>query len=118
MEKELVCISCPLGCRLHVSWTGAGDIRVDGNQCPRGEIYGREEILAPKRVVTATCSVSGKEHRRLPVKTDKPLPRELVDDLLNEVYRLAISLPVKTGDVIMADIAGSGVNLVATDTIH
>lgn len=114
MEREIICISCPIGCRLKVSWKNESDITIEGNRCPRGEIYGREEVLAPKRVVTATCAVGGTEAGRVPVKTDNPLPKELIDDLLNTLYGKKLTLPAKTGDVVMADIGGSGVNLVVS----
>ena len=115
MEKEIVCISCPIGCSLRVSYTDPQDVRVEGNQCPRGEIYGREEVLSPKRIVTATCRAEGKGiSTRVPVKTDRPLPKELIDDLLNTLYTMTVSLPVETGETVITDIAGSGVNLVVS----
>ncbi len=113
-EKGMICISCPLGCHLLVSWEGDGEIKVRGNQCARGESYGIEEALAPKRVVTATARTTSTSHRRLPLKTNRPLPKEFIDDLLNEVYRLEIPLPVKRGDVLLRNIMGTGVDLVAT----
>lgn len=117
MEREIVCISCPIGCRLTATWTNEEDIHIEGNLCPRGEVYGREEILAPKRVVTATCAAVGDKHVRIPVKTDGPLPKELMDELLNALYRLEVPLPVTTGDVIMTDIGGTGVDLVASGSV-
>ncbi|MBN2049604.1 MAG: DUF1667 domain-containing protein [Spirochaetales bacterium] len=118
MERQLICISCPIGCRLQASWTDETDITIEGNQCPRGEIYGREEVLAPKRVVTATCMTAGSpmgtEVRRVSVKTDAPLPKEHIDSLLDTLYSMKIPLPVETGQVLLANIGGTGVNLVAT----
>ena len=115
MEKEVVCISCPLGCALRVSYTTMDDVRIEGNRCPRGEVYGREEVLSPKRVVTATCRAVGAETvSRIPVKTDKPLPRELIDDLLNALYAMTVPLPIETGDTVIADFAGTGVNLIVS----
>ena len=54
MKREMICISCPIGCHLTAEWENEETITISGNKCNRGEIYGREEILAPKRVVTAT----------------------------------------------------------------
>jgi len=115
-ERELVCIACPVGCRLSVRQDG-GEIRVNGNQCEKGEVYGREELLAPKRVVTLTVALSGGPLARLPAKTLKPLPRERIAALLEEASRLRVSAPVARGQVLLADFQGTGVDLVATRTV-
>jgi CxxC motif-containing protein len=115
--KEMICIVCPVGCHLQVTVEGE-DVKVTGNRCPRGEEYAREEILAPKRVVTATCRLEDEQHPRLPVKTDAPLPFEKIDDLLKAVYNLSVKTPVKVGDILIEDFGGTGVNLVASRSIN
>jgi CxxC motif-containing protein len=94
-------------------------LSVTGNSCPRGAIYAREEVRAPKRVVTATCGIEGDTGaiRRLPVKTSSPCPRENIPALLDDIYKTAIPLPVKSGDVVIAGWKGSGIDVVATRTI-
>ncbi|MGQ9617271.1 MAG: DUF1667 domain-containing protein [Spirochaetota bacterium] len=114
VTKQMICISCPLGCNLKVSLNADGEIKVRGNQCPRGESYGIEEALSPKRVVTATAKTNSKSARRLPVKTNAPLPREFIEDLLNKIYSMEIKLPVKKGDIILKNIRGTRINLIAT----
>ena len=115
MERKLVCISCPLGCRLTVAWADETDITVTGNKCAKGESYAREEILAPKRVVTATVTADGP--RRLPVKTSAPLLKEHISELLNTLYGMEVHAPLRCGDVLLKDIAGTGVDLVATRSL-
>ena len=137
MERELVCISCPLGCRLTVNWKDENDITVAGNRCAKGESYAREEVLAPKRVVTATVAVaagavpataavaggaaSGRTvaqiPRRLPVKTNAPLLKEHISELLNTLYGMEAHPPLRCGDILLKDIAGTGVDLVATRSL-
>ena len=112
-EKELICISCPIGCHLTAKISGE-DITIEGNRCPRGIEYGREEILSPKRVVTATAAVKGGRTARIPVKTDAPLLKEHIPELLDSLYRIEIEAPVKRGTVIMEDLYGTGINLVAS----
>jgi len=91
---------------------------VSGNRCPRGAIYAQEEILAPKRVVTATCCIKNEDFPgRVPVKTDSPCPREKIPALLEDIYKTKISLPVKTGDTIIANWKGEGISIVATRSI-
>ncbi|MFW6180188.1 MAG: DUF1667 domain-containing protein [Spirochaetota bacterium] len=117
MEKQLVCISCPVGCRLTVRVDAGDTVTVTGNKCVRGEEYGREEALSPRRVVTATAAVRSSFQRRLPVRTSRPLPRELIPGLLREIYRLDLSPPVRMGDVLIPDYAATGVDVVATRSI-
>ena len=128
MKKELVCISCPIGCRLTVTWDGERvsendpeSVSVEGNRCGRGVIYGREEALAPKRVVTATVPLAQEKEstgpRRLPVKTDAPIPRERISELLSELYAMEVTPPVKTGQVLIDNIDNTGINVVATKSV-
>lgn len=117
MKREMICISCPIGCRLTAEWENEEDIIITGNKCNRGEIYGREEILAPKRVVTATVAVDSAQMARMPVKTDSALLKEHIEPLLQELYRLRLTAPVRCGDVLIDDVAGTGVKVVATRSV-
>jgi CxxC motif-containing protein len=116
-----------MGCRLTVTWEDESAIVITGNKCAKGESYAREEILAPKRVVTATIPVAPPREstfeqalppaRRLPVKTSAPLLKEHIPALLNQVYQMEITGPVSCGQVLLSDFAGTGVDLVATRTL-
>ncbi|HTX74446.1 MAG TPA: DUF1667 domain-containing protein [Rectinemataceae bacterium] len=126
MSQELVCITCPMGCHLVVERAGDGDLSVSGNRCPRGAAYAREELLAPKRTVTATCRIVGQRPgavlppglpRRLPCRSSAPFPREDVPRLLDTIYGLEVPLPVASGQVLLADALGSGIDIVATRSI-
>ena len=118
MKKELICISCPIGCMLTVEYDedkrDYDSIKVSGNLCPKGEIYGKEEILAPKRVVTATASIESRIQKRLPLKTIEAIDKDLIFDLLKEIYSLKLKPPVKIGDTIIKNFKKSGVDIVAT----
>jgi CxxC motif-containing protein len=123
MERKMVCISCPIGCRLTVTWEDESDVTVRGNRCAKGEAYAREEILAPKRVVTATVPVvssrkAAQEARRLSVKTSSPLLKEHIPALLDALYSMQVKEPVRCGDVLLRNFAGTGVDLVATRTLE
>ena len=78
--KELICITCPRGCHLTVD--EEHDFTVTGNACPRGAEYGRNELLHPVRTVTSTVRTEGSPIPRLPVKTDRPIPKEKVFDCM------------------------------------
>lgn len=112
MEKEYVCIACPIGCRLKL--TAENDkLTVSGNKCRRGEAYAVEEYSEPKRVVTATCFIGLKSLERLPVKTTKPLLKEHIDSLLKEIYTLKLTPPIKRGEIIIENYKNTGVDVAA-----
>jgi CxxC motif-containing protein len=120
--RSLTCIICPIGCILNVENIESCDnMSVTGNRCVRGVDYALEEIRCPKRVVTATVSIMpGKGEgkigsvRRVPVKTTIPCPREKIPALLQDIYKLKVSLPVNAGDVLIAGWGGEGIDIVTT----
>jgi len=120
--RNLTCIVCPIGCSLETEEdaNSPDDLSVAGNRCPRGAVYAREEIRAPKRVVTATCRIEGEAGsvRRVPVKTASPCPREKISALLDDIYKTTVSIPVKAGDVVIAGWNGGDINVVATRTLN
>lgn len=110
--KELICIVCPQGCRLKVD--EENDYAVTGNRCQRGEEYGRTELLNPTRVLTSTVEVEGSHIARCPVKTDGAIPKAKLFEAMEAVRSVKVSAPVKSGQVIIENLLGTGVNLVAT----
>lgn len=114
MKRELVCISCPVGCRLEAEQHPDGSLTVTGNRCPKGEDYAREEINAPKRIVTTTVKISGAGRRRVPVRTDRPLPVGRIDALLTELHGMVLDPPIERGRTILSDFEKTGVNVTAS----
>ena len=118
MEKiELTCINCPMGCPLVVSMENGEVINVSGNTCKRGEIYGRKEVTNPTRIVTSTVGVRGGSSPRVSVKTKEDIPKGLIFDCVRELKDIVVDAPVHIGDVILADVAGSGVDVIATKDV-
>jgi len=122
MNKEIICISCPIGCRLNVEWDesreiDSDNIQVKNNKCKRGIIYGKEEILAPKRVVTASCAVKSIHIERIPVKSTGPVLKEQINPLLENLYQLSLDSPIQIGDIVIKDFKGSGIDIVATRSL-
>ncbi len=113
MERKLTCIVCPKGCEMTVTLTEEGKFRsVTGHTCKRGEAYAFSECTAPTRTLTSTViTESGK---MLPVKTAAPIPKESLFLAMAELSAVTVSDATRLGDVILANIAGSGVALVAT----
>lgn len=113
----MICIACPLGCRLTVTQDAGGEVSVSGNRCPKGELYAREEILAPKRIVTAVVRTDSTTYPYAPVRTDTPLPRALAGGLLAALYARRVPLPISVGEVLVEDVEGTGVKVLFTRTL-
>ena len=110
--KELICIVCPKGCHLHVD--EANDYKVTGNGCPRGAEYGRIELTHPTRVVTSTVRCAGGRYPRCPVKTDQPVPKEQIFEVMRALDQMELTAPVQVGQVVLSDVCRTGANVVAT----
>ena len=111
--KELICINCPLGCRLSVDDGNLEDIKVTGNTCLRGVKYAVSEVTAPKRMVTSSVSVQGSTVSRVSVKTNNPVPKEKIFEVLKLIKSVRATAPVVIGDVLYRNLC-DGVDLVAT----
>lgn len=112
---ELTCISCPLGCPLKVETDESGAVmNVSGNTCKRGEEYGRKEVTAPMRTVTSTVRVSGGVAPVVSVRTRTDIPKGKIFQVMEEIRKAEAKAPVKIGDVVVENIAGTGVDLIAT----
>ena len=109
---ELICIVCPKGCHLKVDEENG--YSVSGNSCPRGAEYGRNELLNPVRTVTSTVAIEGGIHRRLPVKTSRPVPKDKMSGVVRTLDGLTVKSPVRVGDVIVENVAGTGADIIAT----
>ncbi len=113
--KEIICIVCPRGCQLTVD--EANGYAVTGNGCPRGAAYGKSELQNPTRVLTSTVRLTGAALRRLPVKTDRAIPKGKLREAMALLDTVVAHAPVTEGQVLVADLLGTGANLVATREI-
>lgn len=116
--KELTCIRCPLGCIMQVAIEGDEIKEVKGNTCKRGDDYARKEITNPMRIVTSTIEIDGTDDMMLSVKTEKDIPKGKIMDCMKALKGIKVSLPVHIGDVIIENVAGTGVSIIATKTIE
>ncbi len=109
-----LCIGCPLGCRLELDEVDGEVLEVRGNSCKKGDEFARQEHLDPRRMVTTTVAVEGARWPRLPVRTSAPVPRAMVGAVCVAARRVRVTAPVTIGAVILADVLGTGVDLLAT----
>lgn len=114
---SLICISCPMGCRLTVDRTDENNLIVTGNTCPRGAAYAKDEVTSPKRTVTGSVRVTGGNIHMASVKTSAPIPKNLVFDSLEALKTVTLAAPVEIGDTVLKNVCGSGADFVATKKI-
>lgn len=113
-KKTLTCVTCPKGCEIRVEFEGERLLEVAGNACAQGEEYAREEIVTPVRVLPTTVRVQGGILPLVPVKTSKPIPRDLIFQCMEEIGKVEVEAPIRLGDVMIENILGTGADIVAT----
>ena len=118
MEKRnLICIGCPMGCPLVVTLDHGEVVSVEGNTCKRGAVYGKKEVTNPTRIVTSTVRVTGGSIPMVSVKTREDIPKEKIFDCIKALKEIEVAAPVNIGDVVLRDVAGTGVDVVATKNV-
>jgi len=117
MIKKLICIECPRSCALTVDIENCRIVKVEGNKCPKGAEYAKNEIENPQRILTGTVLAKGLRLKMVPVRTDKPIPKSRISEAASELKKIRVTKPVDMGEVIAADFLGLGVNLIATRDI-
>ncbi len=115
--KELICICCPMGCRLSVNDDDPSALIVSGNTCKRGEQYAKDEVTAPKRMITSIVPVLGADCATVPVKTSQAIDKSKIFAALDRLKGLRLRAPIACGQVIVANVLGTGVDFVATKDV-
>jgi len=106
---KITCIKCPLGCELSVVKKGK-NIVVSGNTCERGAKYGEEETTSPKRIVTSLIKCKNMIY---PCKTNGEIPKDKIFECLEEISKIKIKF-AKIGDVVLKNVANTGVDIIIT----
>jgi CxxC motif-containing protein len=116
-EKEITCIVCPIGCKILVRTDGTLFELLEGNKCKRGVEYARSEALDPRRVLTSSVFVQDGEWSLVSVKTNKPVPKDKIFEVLRVIKKTKVKAPVKIGQILVKDVANLGINVVATKPV-
>jgi CxxC motif-containing protein len=114
MEKELICIICPSGCRIHVSYNDGNLQGISGFGCSKGREYAEEEVISPRRTLTTSVRVLGSNMPLLSVRTDKPIPKNQIFEAMREISKITVRAPVEVGDIVLKGLLNSDVNVIAT----
>ena len=112
--RVLTCIICPLGCRARVTIENGKITTIEGLECPRGDEYARRELEAPVRDFFTTVKIKGAIIPMLPVRSTQPIPKDKIMDCVLELARVVVAAPVQTGEIIVKNPLGLGVDIVAT----
>lgn len=118
MEKELVCIRCPIGCMLTVTDNPDGSLHVTGNNCNRGAEYAVKELIAPMRIVTTTVRVKNGKQAVVSVKTKEDIPKDKINDCIEALRSVEVEAPVYIGEVVASNVADTGVDVVVTKNVE
>ena len=114
-EEKIICIGCPLGCSVNLTVDDKGEVTsITGNKCKEGEKYALDELRNPVRVLTATVLTEGSAQALLPVRTNKPIPKNLLLESMRVVARVKVKPPVKAGQVLLPNLLESGADLIST----
>jgi len=141
MDDRLTCLLCPVGCELEVQREGEA-LNVRGSQCDKGVGFAQDEVLHPKRNLATsiparteagatgtlparteagaagTFPARGTAARMISVRLSDRVPRDAIFPILAEIAKLRPPLPVRRGQVLIADVLGTGVNVIATRTVE
>jgi CxxC motif-containing protein len=111
--KDIRCIVCPTGCLVHVENVN-GELIIEGHSCKRGEEYAREEFIAPKRILTTTMRVEGGFLPLIPVRSEKPIPKDKLEEVLKEIAKSQVKAPIKMGDTLIENVLELQINIIAS----
>jgi len=117
MEREIICIMCPLGCRIRVQVEGKEVVQVEAEGCKRGVKYVQQEVAFPGRILTTTIKTDSPEMPLLPVRSDKALPKEKLIDCMKAISKHSVTGSVKLGQTVIKNILGLGADIIACRTL-
>ena len=117
-QKNLTCIGCPLGCQIMVELENGEVVSLTGNTCKRGDDYARKEVTSPTRIVTSTVKVNSGNAPTVSVKTQSDIPKDKIFACVKALKSVMVQAPIAIGDVVLENVAGTGVDIVATKAVE
>ncbi|KOA18523.1 hypothetical protein CLHOM_34250 [Clostridium homopropionicum DSM 5847] len=116
--RNLICIGCPIGCDMEVTLEEGKVTEVKGNTCVRGKNYAEKECTNPTRIVTSSVRVQGGEIDSVSVKTQSDIPKNKIMQCIEELKGITVNAPIKAGEVIIRNVADTGVSIISTKTVE
>jgi CxxC motif-containing protein len=115
--RDLTCIVCPIGCKISVVVEGAEVVGLEGHGCARGKEHAHSEVLAPKRTLTSSILTIGGARPLVSVRTSRPIPKGKIPAVMKAIKAASVKAPVKAGDALIKNVAGTGADIIATSTV-
>lgn len=116
-KKVITCILCPIGCKILVDKKGDKVEVCSGNKCKKGVDYAIYEVLDPKRILTTSILVEDGEWPLVSVKSSRPVPKDKIFDVLEEIKKVKTEAPVKLGIILIKNVAKTGIDIISTKSI-
>lgn len=113
-EKVITCVTCPLGCAITVRGDGDTIESITGESCKRGIDYAKNEFSHPQRILTSLVKVTGSASPLVSVRSDRPIPKDRMFAIMDEVRGAVAAAPVSIGQVLIENVCGTGANIIAT----
>jgi len=116
-RKELTCIVCPNGCPLEIDYEDGPALKVievQGHTCDKGPKWAEQELTNPMRTIASNVSVKNGDFPLVSVRTDAPIPKQRIFDVMAEIRSATAKAPVSIGQVLIKNPAGTDCNIVAT----
>ena len=117
MTKAMICIMCPLGCKMEVQFEGQKINQLQGNECKKGFKYAKQEISFPGRILTTTIKTENSLIPLLPVRSDKEIPKEKLIECMIEIFKYTITGSINVGEIVIPNIIGLDANIIASRTL-
>jgi len=120
-KKKIICTNCPLGCKINLVYADADEVEIieaQGNRCKRGLEFAKQEITDPLRVVVTSVRVEDGEIPMASVRSDKPVPLRLMEEIMGVIRQTKVSAPVKRGDIIIENVLNTGANIISMRTVN
>ncbi len=117
-EQSVVCIMCPLGCKVTVETEKGEILELKGNACKDGEEYAEQEVSSPTRTVMSVVRCNKGDFPTVSVKTSEPVEKDRIDEVMDAMNNIEVDAPIEVGDKIVEDVFGSGVDIVATRDVE
>lgn len=114
--RELVCIVCPNGCNLTIEGDKNNWV-VSGNKCKRGEAFALNELTNPRRTICTTIKTSFEKVPVLPVRVSSDIPKNMIFKVMEEINKVVITSKIGRGDVVIKNVLGLEVDVIATSNI-
>lgn len=117
MTSKIICTVCPNGCEINVTELSTENCNIEGYKCEKGREYAEQEIANPARILTTTIKIKNGLIKRLPVRSENPVPKDKILQIIGKVRSVEIEAPVEEGDIIIENILGMGINITASKSV-